>query len=158
MTTATSNRNDGREPVRVRRRFTHAERVTVLLLLDANRGASIRAIARKLGIPETTVRRWASGERSPAAKDAAPRHREQLADVFEGAAWELLAFSRERIEEADFLPLIKGAALAAEKAVMLRQVPKPRAPEPTPAALAPERRAVFAQLFGERAVPNAPGT
>ena len=63
---------------------SHTERVAALVFLSAE-GSSVRGTARKLGIPETTLRRWANGRRSPEARAAAPSHRGLFAAVFERA-------------------------------------------------------------------------
>lgn len=154
MATATTRKSDCSKPARVRRRFTHEERVSALLILDAKRGAAVRAVARQLGIPETTLRRWASGERSPAAKQSAPLHREQLADVFERAAWEVLAVSPDRLGRLTFLQLIRAAAVAVDALVRLRAAPALPARDLTPDMLTSEQRQQLAAVMGDTLAPN----
>ena len=84
MKTTTANSAVMGKRAGTRQAFSHPERVAALLMLDAE-GASIRGTARKLGIPEATLRRWANGQRSPIARAAAPSHRGPFAAVFERA-------------------------------------------------------------------------
>jgi hypothetical protein len=127
MNPTTNATVDSPRPRRTRRSFTHAERVAAVLMLN-DAGASIRGTACQLGIPETTLRRWVTGERAPSARTAAPAHREQLSEMLQDAFWACAGLIDGKVGHASLAQCAKAMGIFLDKMIQLRWRPVPNPP------------------------------
>ena len=120
-----------------RRLYSDRERGEALAALEANRG-NVKATAEALGIPGQTLRQWHQGERhaldkmrgldtdrevreaaerDPALRDAL---KSKLADGFEALAAKAIGVAHDKVEDASAYQAALIAAIATDKALLLR--------------------------------------
>jgi transposase-like protein len=113
-----------------RRRYTDNERAAALTALAAN-GGNVERTARELGIPRKTLAQWARGQRHPEAAQMSHEKKALLADIYEEIAYRSLGhITPAKLKKCDVLKLVKIAAIATDKMLLLRG----QAPSSTPAA------------------------
>jgi transposase-like protein len=78
-----------REGGEARRRYSDEDRANALAALAANAG-NVLLTAEQLGIPECTLRQWATGRRHPEARQMSEEKKAPLADRLEQIAHDLL--------------------------------------------------------------------
>jgi len=102
-----------------RRRYSDEERATALAALAAN-GGNVGGTSRQLGIPEATLRAWATGERHPEASQMCGDKKASLADQFEALAVKLLGVADEKAAALNARDAVVAAAVAVDKMRLLR--------------------------------------
>lgn len=107
---------------RERRRYSDEERAAALAALAAN-GGNVGRTARELGIAETTVRHWATGDRHPEAAQMGERKKQDMATALEGVAWKLLRSLPKKVAKAPLNQAATAMGIAIDKARLLRGEP-----------------------------------
>lgn len=102
-----------------RRRYTNNERATAVAAVSANNG-SVNETARKLGIPETSLRQWCSGQRHPELQPLSEQKKLELADQFGQLAELLLGVVRKKADQLDAKSAAIAAAVCIDKALLLQ--------------------------------------
>ncbi|MFL5340904.1 MAG: transposase [Gemmataceae bacterium] len=105
------------------RRYTDEEKATALAALAAN-GGNVDRTARELSIPRKTLERWARGGVHPQVAQSGQEKRLPLVDVFEDIARRSLGcVTDEKLKNTDAQKLVTTAAIATDKAQLLRGQP-----------------------------------
>jgi transposase-like protein len=105
---------------RPRRRYSDEDRAIALAALAAN-GDNLRRTARQLGVPRTSLLAWRNGDRHPEAAESVTPKKEALAEALEDVARKLLdGISEVMIARADLLDVMKVAAIAIDKMLVLQ--------------------------------------
>lgn len=110
---------------KMHRDYTIDQRLQALAVLDSN-GGNASQTARQLGIPRTTIQRWAAGVGVPDTEEGRQwleAERQGLADRFESHARRAMRLAAERLEDASYFDLVRGAAIAVDKMRLLREQP-----------------------------------
>jgi len=102
-----------------RRRYSDEDRAAALAALAANSGNAQRT-AEQLGIPETTVRRWSTGERHPEAGQMSDQKKGPLADRLEEVAHALAGGITTHIADAKLADIAVALGIVIEKMRLLR--------------------------------------
>lgn len=104
------------------RRYSDDERATALAALAAN-GGNLARTAKQLGIPGTTLKQWAKGQRHPEAAQMSDQKKGDLADALEGVAWKLAEAAPDKIPFADLKNLAVALGIVIDKMQILRNKP-----------------------------------
>jgi transposase-like protein len=103
-----------------RKRYTDNERAAALTALAAN-GGKVERTARELDIPRKTLAQWARGQRHPEAAQMSHEKKALLADIFEEMAYRALGhLTPAKLKKCDAIKLVKIAAIATDKMLLLR--------------------------------------
>src|SRR5262249_16637663 len=114
-----------------RRRYTDEERAAALAALHANAG-NLQRTAHQVGVPETTLRHWATGDRHPEAAQMGDQKRGPMADAFDAIAWKLLDALPDKIGTASLAQAATALGIAVDKGRLLRGLPTDIPGEPNP--------------------------
>lgn len=109
-----------RRPPRDRREYT-ADLVREVITLAQSIG--IRPAAEQMGVPVSTVHKWVSGQARQESLAEADASRGSMADALERIAWLILDALPEKIEKANLQQAATSAAIAIDKARLLRGEP-----------------------------------
>lgn len=112
--------------MRVKRRYTDAQRAEAILATQANKGDTAKT-AKQLGIPERTLRHWFTEDYHPVtAKEVAriaEEKREPMAEALDRLAWKLLDNLEETYQAAPFHHKATAFGISFDKARILRDQP-----------------------------------
>jgi hypothetical protein len=144
-----------------RRRYTHDERARAVAAVAANNG-SVHGTAKLLGVPETSLRQWVSGERHPELLPLSERYKMELADKLARFADLAIGIALKKINELSAYQAVICASIAIDKWLLLtgqmparsRQGKTPEQDAETSARLASLRRA-FGAKPSDPPVPTA---
>lgn len=107
----------------MRRRYSDADKATALAALDAN-GGSVQRTATELGIPERTLRTWASGQGlSDDSANLRDQKKGELADQLEVIASKLAKAIPGKIREANLQQVATSLGITIDKMQLLRGKP-----------------------------------
>lgn len=106
----------------MKRCYSDEERANALATLKAN-GGKVSLTARQLGIPEVTLRQWASGLRHPEAMQMSESKSALLADHLEEVAFKLVKAMPKKIEKAGLQQVAVSLGISVEKVKLLRGEP-----------------------------------
>ena len=91
-----------------------------LLALEANGGNLLRT-SKETGVPIKTIQQWRDGLGiNPDVVDLSNEQKPDLADRYDQIAHQALDLAPDKITEANFSQLMTGAAIATDKARLLR--------------------------------------
>ena len=105
------------------RHYSDEQKATALAVLASN-GGNVDRTARELGMPRKTLDRWAKGGVHPDVARSGQEKRRPLAELFEDIARRSLGYvTDEKLKTADPQKLVTIAAIATDKAQLLRGQP-----------------------------------
>lgn len=102
-----------------RRHYSDADRANGLAMLDANAG-NVSRTSRAIGIPRATLQAWIADRDRAAPPDLRHEQTATLADLFEREAHAALERAGMVRDDARYQQLMTGAAIATDKAQLLR--------------------------------------
>lgn len=106
-----------------KRRYSDEDRAMALAALAAN-GGNLKRTAREQGVPETSLRQWAKGDRHPEAVEMSAQKKPPLADAYEDVVRRSLGhLSEAKLKRAGAVDLLKVAGIATDKMRLLRDEP-----------------------------------
>lgn len=107
-----------------RRRYSDTDKATALALLAAH-GGNILRCARELRIPRSTLRKWRDGEALSAdVAQLCHQKKGELAGAFDALARQCVeGVTQAKLDRAGLVDLVKAAAIAVDKALLLRGRP-----------------------------------
>ena len=108
------------KPTIRRRIYTDQEQADALAALQAN-GGNVNRTAAALGIPEPTLRMWASGTRRPFDRALYEQSKTALADRFEAIISQAIGVVQEKLPDASAAQAAVIAAIATDKMLLLRR-------------------------------------
>jgi hypothetical protein len=104
--------------------MAHSEdrKAEVLAVLAANGGNVLRT-ARKMGLPEATVRKWKNGEVPATVAEKCEEKKRSIADALEAIIWQVLGILPDKLPGASVHELNGTLKLSAETRQLLRGEP-----------------------------------
>jgi hypothetical protein len=115
-----------------RRSYSKNERAAAVAAVAANNG-SVHGTAKILGIPETSLRQWCSGDRHPELLPLSERYKKALADKLGHFADLAIGVALKKIDELSAYQAVICASIAIDKWLLLTdQVPTRRRRATTP--------------------------
>ena len=106
-----------------KRSYSDEQKASALAALAAN-GGNAKLTAAQIGVPRTTLLKWASGEGVHASvTDIGHEKKQGLADRLEGLAHRLVDAIPGKIAEADLKQLSVSLGIALDKMRLLREQP-----------------------------------
>lgn len=113
----------------MRKHYTDEQVANALVVLKSNAG-NYKRTERQTGVSRATLRAWEAGKlkhHDPATVQSAQTETEQrLGDTFERLAIESTQRALEKVREASYLDLLKGAGISTEKMLLVRGRPTSR--------------------------------
>ena len=103
-----------------RRRYTNNERANAVAAVAVG-GGSVHGTAKKLGIPETSLRQWHKGQRCRQVLPLSEQKRLELADRFEEVIHQAVEVVVEKLSEASAAQAAVIAGIACDKMLLLRR-------------------------------------
>lgn len=105
-----------------RRRYSDDDRASALAALAAN-GGNLARTSAALGIPEATLRQWATGKRHPEAVQMSDQKKAPLADAIEGIARQIADSLPGKLPDADLKDASIAFGVLIDKMRLLRGEP-----------------------------------
>lgn len=102
--------------------WSDEERAAALAALAAN-GGNVARTARQVGVPRTTLQKWAGGAVHPDVTKKGQEKRRDMAAALEAVAWQLLDALPAKVLEASLAQTATALGIAVDKARLLRHEP-----------------------------------
>lgn len=112
-----------------RKQYTDEQRAQAVAMLHSqgypDKKGALQAVADYMGVHPRTISRWFNGENNPPPDKLVSEKKAELADVYEGIAYKMLAHAGKDdvIDEMSGKDAVIAAATATDKMRLLRGLP-----------------------------------